>query len=112
MNDTITAVPGVEVGHWTNSEAQTGCTVIVFPEPNVAAVEVRGAAPGSRETALLQPGMRIEQIQAITLSGGSAFGLAAADGVVRGLEEDGRGHETPAARVPIVPGAVVVWRAA
>ena len=107
MNDTITAVAGVEVGHWSDPEAGTGCTVVVFPEPNVAAAEVRGAAPGSRETALLEHGMRIEQIQAILLTGGSAFGLAAADGVVRGLEADGRGHPTPVARVPIVPAAVV-----
>lgn len=107
MNDTITAIPGVEVGHWSDPEAGTGCTVVVFPEPNVAAAEVRGAAPGSRETALLEHGMRIEQIQAILLTGGSAFGLAAADGVVRALEADGRGHATPVARVPIVPAAVV-----
>jgi L-aminopeptidase/D-esterase-like protein len=107
MNDTITAVPGVTVGHWTDHEARTGCTVVVFPEPNVASAEVRGAAPGSRETALLEHGMRVEQIQAILLTGGSAFGLAAADGVVRGLEADGRGHLTPVARVPIVPAAVV-----
>ena len=107
MNDTITAVAGVEVGHWSDEEARTGSTVVVFPEPNVASVEVRGAAPGSRETALLEHGMRIEQIQAILLTGGSAFGLAAADGVVRALEADGRGHVTPVARVPIVPAAVV-----
>jgi len=107
LNDTITAVPGVTVGHWSDHEARTGCTVVVFPEPNVASAEVRGAAPGSRETALLEHGMRIEQIQAILLTGGSAFGLAAADGVVRGLEADGRGHLTPVARVPIVPAAVV-----
>jgi L-aminopeptidase/D-esterase-like protein len=107
LNDTITAVAGVEVGHWSDPVARTGCTVVVFPEPNVAAAEVRGAAPGSRETALLEHGMRVEQIQAILLTGGSAFGLAAADGVVRGLEADGRGHVTPVARVPIVPAAVV-----
>ncbi len=107
MNDTITAVAGVTVGHWTDEAARTGCTVVVFPEPNVASVEVRGAAPGSRETALLEHGMRVQQIQAILLTGGSAFGLAAADGVVRGLEADGRGHETPVTRVPIVPAAVV-----
>jgi L-aminopeptidase/D-esterase-like protein len=107
VNDTITAVEGVEVGHWSDPDARTGCTVVVFPEPNVAAAEVRGAAPGSRETALLEHGMRVEQIQAILLTGGSAFGLAAADGVVRGLEADGRGHVTPVARVPIVPAAVI-----
>jgi L-aminopeptidase/D-esterase-like protein len=107
VNDTITAVPGIEVGHWTDPLAGTGCTVVVLPEPNVVALEIRGAAPGSRETALLEPGMRVEQAQAILLTGGSAFGLAAADGVVRGLEADGRGHETPVARVPIVPAAVI-----
>jgi L-aminopeptidase/D-esterase-like protein len=73
----------------------------------VVAVEVRGAAPGSRETALLGEGMRIQQCQAILLTGGSAFGLAAADGVVQGLVEDGRGHDTGIARVPIVPAAVL-----
>ena len=106
-NRTITAVGGVEVGHWTDQENQTGTTVVVLPEPNVAAVEIRGAAPGSRETALLAPGMRIDQIQAIVLSGGSAFGLATADGVMIALEADGRGQPTPFGRVPIVPAAVV-----
>jgi L-aminopeptidase/D-esterase-like protein len=106
-NDTITAVTGVEVGHWTDVENGTGTTVVVFPEPNVAGVEIRGAAPGSRETALLAPGMRVEQIQAIVLSGGSAFGLATADGVMQALEADDRGHPTPFGRVPIVPAAVV-----
>ncbi len=107
MNETLTAVAGIEVGHWTDLEAGTGCTVISLPEPNVVASEVRGGAPGTRETALLEPGMRIEQCQAILLTGGSAFGLAAADGVVAALERDGRGHLTPAARVPIVPAAVI-----
>lgn len=107
MNQTITAVPGIEVGHYTDSIGMTGCTVVVLPEPNVVAVEVRGGAPGTRETALLQPGMRVEQAQAILFTGGSAFGLAAADGVVRGLEADGRGHDTGVVRVPIVPAAVV-----
>jgi L-aminopeptidase/D-esterase-like protein len=104
---TITSIAGVEVGHWTDVQAMTGCTVVLFPEPNVAAVEIRGAAPGSRETALLAPGMRVETIQAILLSGGSAFGLAAADGVMAELERAGRGHSTPAGPVPIVPAAVI-----
>lgn len=104
---TLTAIPGVEVGHWTDPVARTGVTVITFPEPNVAAVEVRGGAPGSRETAILGPGMRVETIQALVFSGGSAFGLAAVDGVMRRLEADGRGHPTLAGRVPIVPAAVV-----
>lgn len=106
-NETITAVPGIRVGHWTDTENMTGCTVVVLPEPNVVAGEARGAAPGTREFALLQPGMRVEQAQAILLTGGSAFGLSAADGVMRGLEADGRGHETPVGRVPIVPAAVI-----
>jgi len=104
---TITSIPGIEVGHWTDPVAMTGCTVVVFPEPNVAAVEIRGAAPGSRETALLAPGMRVETIQAILLTGGSAFGLAAADGVMAELEASGRGHQTPVGPVPIVPTAVI-----
>ena len=107
MNDTITAVEGIEVGHWTDLQGKTGCTVVVLPEPNVVTAEARGAAPGTREYALLQQGMRVEQAQAIVLTGGSAFGLSSADGVVRGLEADGRGHETPVARVPIVPAAVI-----
>ena len=86
-NNTITSVPGVEVGHWTDTEAATGVTVISFPEPNQAAVEVRGAAPGTRETALLAPGMSVETIQAIVFSGGSAFGLASADGVMAATVE-------------------------
>ena len=107
MTMTITSIPGIEVGHWTDPVAMTGCTVVMFPEPNVAAVEVRGAAPGSRETALLAPGMRVQTVQAILLTGGSAFGLAAADGVVAELEAAGRGHPTPAGPVPIVPAAVI-----
>jgi L-aminopeptidase/D-esterase-like protein len=104
---TITSIPGIEVGHWTDPVAMTGCTVLTLPEPNVAAVEIRGAAPGSRETALLAPGMRVETIQAILLTGGSAFGLAAADGVVAELEAAGRGHQTLVGPVPIVPTAVI-----
>lgn len=104
---TITSIPGVRVGHWTDQENRTGCTVVVLPEPNVTTVEVRGGAPGTRETDLLAVGMRVEQVQAILLTGGSAFGLAAADGVVRELLKEGRGHPTPAGPVPIVPGAVV-----
>ncbi len=107
MNETITAIPGIEVGHWSDPVAVTGCTVVVLPEPNVVAAEARGAAPGTREYGLLQPGMRIEQCQAILLTGGSAFGLAAADGVMRGLESDGRGHKTPVGNIPIVPSAVL-----
>lgn len=107
INETLTAVPGVRVGHWTDLEAATGCTVVVLPSPNVTTVEVRGSAPGTRETDLLAPGMRVTEVQALLLTGGSAFGLAAADGVMAALEEEGRGHPTPAGPVPIVPAAVV-----
>ena len=107
MNGTLTAVAGISVGHWTDPVALTGCTVVVLPEPNVVAAEFRGAAPGSRESALLAPGMSVQQAQAIVLTGGSAFGLASADGVVRELEADGRGHPALMGPVPIVPAAVV-----
>ena len=109
---TLTAVEGVKVGHWTHPTGIIGCTVVVLPEPNVAAVEIRGGAPGTRETALLEPGMRVETIQALLLTGGSAFGLAAADGVMRELLADGRGHPTPLGPVPIVPAAVIFDMAA
>lgn len=107
MNQTITAIPGIEVGHWTDPVAETGCTVIVLPEPNVIAAEFRGAAPGSRESALLEPGMSVEQAQAVVFTGGSAFGLASADGVMAELASDGRGHPALMGPVPIVPAAVV-----
>jgi L-aminopeptidase/D-esterase-like protein len=103
----ITDVPGVRVGHWTDTEAITGVTVFVPPRPNVATVEVRGAAPGTRETALLGPSMKVEEVHAIVLSGGSAYGLAAADGVTRALEADGIGYQTFAGIVPIVPAAIL-----
>ena len=104
---TLTAVPGVRVGHWTDHDGLTGVTVVVLPEPNVTAVEVRGAAPGTRETALLAPGMKVETVQAIALCGGSAYGLAAASGVMTALERDGKGYPTLAGVVPVVPAAVI-----
>ena len=104
---TLTAVPGVRVGHWTHPDRVTGVTVVVPPSPNVCTVEVRGASPGSRETALLAPGMKVEEVHAITLAGGSAYGLAAADGVMAALEADGIGYQTPLGLVPIVPGAIL-----
>ena len=106
-NATMTAVPGVAVGHWTDAVAMTGVTVMTFPEPNVAAVEIRGAGPGTREIGLLGPGMKVETIQALVFSGGSAYGLAAADGVMRELEGDGRGHRKDPWVVPIVPAAII-----
>jgi len=106
-DETLTSVPGVEVGHYTDVHAATGVTVMVFPEPNVAAVDLRGAAPGTREVGLLGPGMKVETIQGLVFSGGSAFGLAAADGVVGAIASEGRGHPTPAGPVPIVPAAII-----
>lgn len=100
----ITEVEGVEVGHWTDAEARTGCTVVVLPPRTVASGEVRGGAPATREWALLDPTRLVDQVDAVVLSGGSAFGLAAGDGVARWLEGQGRGFPTPAGPVPIVVG--------
>jgi L-aminopeptidase/D-esterase-like protein len=99
----ITAVAGVRVGHWTDAEARTGCTVVLFPAGTVASAEVRGGAPATRELALLDPSASVQRIDAAVLTGGSAFGLACADGVVRWCEERGLGFPTAAGPVPIVP---------
>ncbi len=103
----ITRVQGVRVGHWTDRAGATGCTVVIPPPGTVGSGEVRGGAPGTRETDLLRPGMLVQEVHAVLLTGGSAFGLAAADGVVRWLEERGIGFDAQLARVPIVPAAVV-----
>jgi len=103
----ITRVPGIEVGHATDAEALTGCTVVLCPPGTIGSGEVRGGAPGTRETDLLRPGMLVEEVHAVLLGGGSAFGLSAADGVMRWLEERGIGFEMDVARVPIVPAAVL-----
>ncbi len=103
----ITEVPGVHVGHWTDSSARTGCTAVVFPERARASGEVRGGAPATREWDLLAPGRRVERIDVMMLSGGSAFGLAACDGAMRWCEERGSGHPTLAGPVPIVVGAAL-----
>jgi L-aminopeptidase/D-esterase-like protein len=105
--DAITAVPGLRVGHWTNRRAATGCTVVLCEGGAVAAVDVRGGAPGTRETDVLQPGNLVDRVHAVLLSGGSAFGLDAATGVMRFLEERGVGVPTPGGPVPIVVGAVL-----
>ena len=100
--------PGFQVGHWTDRDAATGCTVVLPPaEGAAAAVDVRGGGPGTRETELLHPLANPSVVHAVLLTGRSAFGLAAADGVVRWLEEQGRGYETPGGLVPLVPAAVV-----
>jgi L-aminopeptidase/D-esterase-like protein len=98
---------GVRVGHWTNHDAWTGCTVCLLPEGSVASSEVRGGAAGTLGTDILQPASAGPGANAILLTGGSAFGLAAVDGVVRWLSERSIGFETPAASVPLVGAAVV-----
>jgi L-aminopeptidase/D-esterase-like protein len=103
----ITDVPGVRVGHWTDERARTGCTVVLFDGEAVAGASVRGGAPGTRETDLLDPVKTNERVDAIVLSGGSAYGLATADGVMRWLEERGIGRRVADAIVPIVPAAIV-----
>lgn len=103
----ITDVPGVRLGHAGDPEALTGCTVVLLDEPAVGAVDVRGGAPGTRETDLLVPGRLVGRVDAVLLTGGSAFGLDAAAGVMRWLEAQGRGYDTGIARVPIVPAAVI-----
>ncbi len=103
----ITDVPGVRVGHWTDPLGLTGCTVILCPDGSVAAADVRGGAPGTLGTDCLRPETLIPGANAILLTGGSAFGLAAANGVMRWLEERGVGFETGPARIPIVVGAVL-----
>jgi L-aminopeptidase/D-esterase-like protein len=107
MHDDITDVPGIRVGHDTNLEAGTGCTVLLCDLPAVGGVDVRGGAPATRETDLLRPLYLVERVNAILLTGGSAFGLEAAAGVMRYLEERGQGFETGVARVPIVPAAAI-----
>jgi len=103
----LTAVGGIKVGHFTLTERPTGCTAILTEAGATAGVDVRGGAPGTRETDLLQPLNTVQQVHAIVLSGGSAFGLDAATGVVRYLEEKGVGYDVGIAKVPIVPAAIL-----
>lgn len=103
----ITDVAGVRVGHWTDEQARTGCTAILFPEGTTASGEVRGGAPATREWELLAPERTVERIDALLLCGGSAFGLAACDGAMHFCEEAGSGVPTPAGPVPIVVGAAI-----
>ena len=98
---------GFSVGHWTDRDAETGCTVVLPPRGTVASCDIRGSSPGSREIESLKAGKRLNEIHGLLLTGGSAFGLGAADGVMAWLAERGIGYETPAARIPIVPTAVV-----
>lgn len=100
-------IPGLRVGHWTDLDAATGCTVVLCEAGAITGVDVRGAAPATRETDLLRPGSLVGRAHAILLTGGSAFGLSAATGVMRFLEERGAGFPTQAGPVPIVPAAAL-----
>ena len=105
--DALTAVEGISVGHWSDGDAATGCTVVLCPDGTVASADVRGGAPGTRETDLLRPGNLVQQVHALLLAGGSAFGLDAATGVMRWLEERGIGFPVASGVVPIVSAAVL-----
>jgi L-aminopeptidase/D-esterase-like protein len=107
MHDDITDVPMIRVGHATNNQAKTGCTVVLCEQPTTGGVDVRGGAPATRETDALDPLCMVDEVHAVLLTGGSAFGLDAASGVMRYLEEQGRGFDTGVARVPIVPAAAI-----
>lgn len=104
---TITDVAGVSVGHYTDADAMTGVTVMTFPEPNVGVVDVRGGAPGTRELAIFGSAIKPVTVNALVFSGGSAFGLDSAQGVVNELEAEGRGAPTPTGPVPIVPTVIL-----
>lgn len=107
MSEPLPLPEGFAVGHWTEPRAQTGCTVILPPAGTACGVDVRGGGPGSRETEVVAPLANAQEATAVLLSGGSAFGLAAADGVARWCEERGRGYDTPGGLVPLVPAAVI-----
>ena len=103
----IAQVRGIQVGHFSDARRPTGCSVVLCPEGAVAGVDVRGAAPGTRETDLLHPTNLVQQVHAVMLSGGSAWGLDAASGAVRWLEERGAGLDIGVGRIPLVPAAVL-----
>ncbi len=107
MRNMITDIPGIRIGHAADDKLGSGSTVVIFDHPVVASVDVRGGGPGTRETALLDPAQTVEGIDAIVLSGGSAFGLDAASGAQAWLREQGRGFQVREARVPIVPAAIL-----
>jgi L-aminopeptidase/D-esterase-like protein len=105
--DAITDVPGIMVGHADDAQAMTGCTVVLCTDGAVGGVDQRGGAPGTRETDLLRPSHLVQKVHAVLLAGGSAYGLDAAAGVMRYLEECDIGHDTTIAKVPIVPAAIL-----
>jgi len=103
----IADVPGITVGHYTDAHGATGCTVVLCKNGAVAGVDVRGASPGTRETDLVRPSSTVQKVQAVLLSGGSAFGLNAAEGVVRYLKDNGIGHDARGIKIPLVPAAIL-----
>ncbi len=107
LSDPLPPPPGFRIGHWTHPRGATGCTVVIAPEGSLAGVDVAGGAPGTRETDVVSPLAGTDSVTAVMLAGGSAYGLAAADGAMRWLERQGQGHATPAGVVPIVPTAIV-----
>jgi L-aminopeptidase/D-esterase-like protein len=108
MHNAITDVKGIKVGHYTDREGVTGCTVVLCEGGAVGGVDVRGSAPGTRETDLMRPVNLVQEVHAVLLSGGSAYGLDAASGVMRWLEERGVGFDVGVGVVPIVPAAVLL----
>ena len=107
MNNTITDVPGIRIGHYTDKKGITGCTVVLCQGGAVGGVDVRGSAPGTRETDLMRPMNLVQEVHAVLLTGGSAYGLDAAGGVMRWLEEREIGFNVGVGVVPIVPAAVL-----
>ena len=107
MNDPAAPPAGFAIGHWSDPDGVTGCTVVLASPGTQGGVDVRGGGPGTRETDVIGPLAGTAEVSGVLLTGGSAFGLAAADGVVRWLEEQGRGYRTPGGLVPIVPAAVL-----
>ena len=106
-NNSLTSLQGILVGHYTDDKRPTGCTVVLCPDGAVAGVDVRGAAPGTRDTDALSPSNTVQEVHGVLLTGGSAYGLDAAGGVMRWLEERGHGFPVGPAIVPIVPAAVI-----
>ena len=107
MSDPIAPPEGFAIGHWTDAVGITGCTAVIAPPGSSGGVDVRGGGPGTRETEVIGPLAGGAEVSAVMLSGGSAFGLATADGAMRWLDERGRGYVTPGGRVPIVPAAII-----
>ncbi len=107
MNEPAPPPDGFRIGHWTDSEGATGCTAVIAPPGSRGGVDVRGGGPGTRETDVVGPYAATSEVTAVSLAGGSAYGLAAADGVMRWCEREGLGYATPAGLVPIVPAAVI-----